>query len=58
MTALIKAIVYSLTGYMMAWCWDFGHNKWFAVFGAAWAVLMAWDLVQAMLPVRRDDDDD
>ena len=54
MTALIKAIAYSLTGYMMAWCWDFGHNKWFAVFGAVWAVLMAWDLVQAMLPVGRD----
>ena len=54
MTALIKAIAYSLAGYMMAWCWNFSHNKWFAVFGATWAVLMAWDLTQAMLPVRRE----
>lgn len=53
MTALIKASVYSLTGYMMAWCWDFGHVRWFALFGATWVVLIAWDLAQAMLPVKK-----
>ena len=54
MTALIKAVIYSLTGYMMAWCWDFGHTKAWRAIAFIWCLLMATDLTRVALPVRKD----
>lgn len=53
MTALIKAGVYSLTGYMMAWCWDFGHSYWWGALGFLWCLLMATDVIEFCFPKRR-----